>query len=184
MVIGIFGTMLGCIITIVSAVAAVSSAALACGIWKTAKKAMMFQGLVDVQKDYRSSEMLHAVKTLWDFYRQEGKANFVEKYEERRKQDDERITKIRETERLKAEQCTLHYLRRVVSHFYQHLGALYKNGVLPKSIVYDSWSEQDLKIIPEILVPIENKLRQVLSGTGPLGTDHPLLVLYEDSRKK
>jgi len=50
-------------------------------------------------------------------------------------------------------------------------------------LVHKIWSNEALRIIPDILVPIENKLREVLytPPKGPLDKDFDLLVLYRDS---
>jgi len=53
---------------------------------------------------------------------------------------------------------------------------------LPKKTLFGYWSEADLRIIPEILVPIENKLRQV-SQNPPLDNQSNLLILYRDSKQ-
>jgi len=102
-----------------------------------------------------------------------------------RYEDKKKISELNNQEdRIKVVQNTLHYQRRLVSHFYQHLAALYVNKILTKDIVYKNWSEADLRIIPEIIIPIENKLREVLHKPplGPLEDNCHLLVLYRDSK--
>lgn len=173
------------VISAIAATAAIVSAVFVCFYWRVAKRAMIHQALLDVQKDYRSPQMLYAVRTLWQFYREHGKGKFVEKYEEIRRSEEQWISTLDKQKRLEAEQTTLHYLRRLVSHFYQHLAALYVNGILPKAAVYEGWSEADLRIIPEILVPIENDLLKALHTPPlePLDENCSLLVLYRDSKR-
>ena len=152
--------------------------------WQTAKRTMFHHVLEDIRKDYRSPEMHHAVKTMRDLYRTH-RDNFVEEYEKRRKKDDERISNLAEEKRVEAEAGTIHFQRRLVSHFYQYVAALYLNHILPKDLVFKTWSESDLRIIPEIIVPIETKLREVLneSPLPPLDEKNfPPLVLYSDSK--
>lgn len=148
------------------------------------RKALMHQSLLFLQQKYLSPEMLYAVGTLWDFYREYGKERFVKKYEEIRKEEQIWVTSIDKQKRIEAEQSTLHYQRRLVSQFYNQLATLDVNGVLPKDIVYRNWSEADLRIIPEILIPIENKLREVLHQPSlpPLDENSSLMVLYRGSK--
>lgn len=147
------------------------------------KRILMHQSLLYLQKDYLLPQMFYAVRTLWEFYREYGKEKFVVKYEEIRDEERRWILSMDKQKRIEAEQTTLHYQRRLVSQFYNQLATLYINGVLPKDIVYANWAEADLRIIPEVLVPIENKLREVLHEPplGPLDENCSLLVLYRDS---
>ena len=172
------------VIALISAIAATASTLFAGCVWWIVKRTMIHQALLDVQKDYRSPQMQYAVRTLWQFYKEHGKEKLVEKYEEIRDEEQIWILSLDKQERVEAEQSTLHYQRRLVSHFYQHLTALYVNKILPKDIVFSIWSEADLRIIPEILIPIENKLREVLHipPLGPLDENCSLLVLYKDSK--
>lgn len=171
-------------IVLISAIAAAVSALFAAFVWGIAKRTMIHQVLLDVQKDYRSPQMLYAVRTCWEFYGKQGRKKFVEKYEEIRNEEQRWILSLDKQKRIEAEQSTLHYQRRLVSHFYQHLASLYVNKILPKKIVYSIWSETDLRIIPEVLIPIENKLREVLHTPPlePLDESCSLSVLYRESK--
>ena len=187
------------ITSVAATIAAFAAAAAAVAAWKSAKatrqsakatqqaaeetqKTMLHHVLEDIHKDYRSPEMHSAVITLRHFYKKH-RETFVDKYEEIRKEDEKRMSSLDEEKRIEAER-TLHYQRRLVSIFYRHLAALYVDKILPKSIIFREWAESDLRIIPEIIVPIENKLREVLH-TPPLPAldeNCPLLVLYRDSK--
>jgi len=118
---------------------------------------MIHQVLRDILMEYRSAEMLVAVRTLWTFYR-EHTQDFVQEYEETRKKDEKSIAELSASQRLEAERSTLHYLRRLVSQYYAFLGGLYELKIIPKNILYTYWSEGDLRIIPKILIPIERHL--------------------------
>ena len=172
------------LISAIAAIAAIASALFAGGVWKIVKRTMIHQALLDVQKDYRSPQMQYAVRTLWDFYREHGEDMFVEEYEKIRKEEDKWVSDQEKHTRIEFEQATLHYQRRLVSQFYKHLAALRVNEILSKGIVYSNWSEADLRIIPAILVPIENKLYKVLykPPLEPLNENCNLLVLYRDSK--
>ena len=150
--------------------------------------------LEDIRKDYRSPEMYRAVKTIWEFYKdcQKNTKNFVDKYFEIFEEDNKKLAKLEENQRVKAEQSTLHYQRRLVSHFYQYVAALRSNRVLPGGIIYDTWAEEDLRIIPNILIPIETRLSQVVPTPPLQPIDEanlprsllPLYNLYKDSKEK
>ncbi len=172
------------IIALVSVITAIASALFAGRVWWIAKRTMIHQALLEVQKDYRTPQMQYAVRTLWDFYREHGKDKFVEEYDNRRKKEDKWVSDQEKQKRTESEKSTLHYQRRLVSHFYQHLAALYINKILPKDIVYSIWSEVDLRIIPEIIIPIENKLREVLfeKPVEPLDNNCSLMILYRKSK--
>jgi hypothetical protein len=148
------------------------------------KKILIHQSLLNLQKDYLSPQMLYAIGTLWDFYREYGREKFIERYEEIREEEHKWVLSIDKQKRIETEQTTLHFQRRLVPQFYNQLATLYVNKVLPKDIIYTNWSEADLRIIPEILIPIENKLREVLHKPplSPLGENSGLMVLYRDSK--
>lgn len=149
------------------------------------KTILIHQSLLHLQKEYLSPHMLLAIRTLWDFYRQYGRENFVEKYMEIRAEEHEWILSLDKQKRIEAEQATLHYQRRLVSQFYTQLATLYVNKVLPKDILFKAWSEADLRIIPDILIPIENKLREVLHRPPVplLDENSNLMALYKDSKE-
>ena len=172
------------VITIVSVIVAIFSFVIACWCWNTARKTLLHHILSDIQRDYRSAEMLHAISRLWNFYRKHGSNKFVAKYEKIRKADEKS-----EIEQIKhqgqSQQITLHYQRRLVSHFYRHLATLYNERILPGRILYSIWGETDLEIIPKVLIPIENRVRQDLTGMpqNPISDSHPLMKLYWDSKQ-
>jgi hypothetical protein len=107
--------------------------------------------------EYRSVEMFTAVKHLWGFHKEHGN-NIVQEYENIRQEDDMRIASLPEYERLESEKLTLHYRRQLVSRFYQFLSGLVNEGVVPREMIYRYWNRGALRIIPEILEPIERSL--------------------------
>jgi len=118
------------LIACLSALAGVAAAAFAASACLSAKRALLHQTLVDIQNDYRSAEMLFAVRTLWQFYRQHGKGRFVDEYEKMRLGEEEWVLAQEKHKRIEYERATLHFQRRMVSHFYQHLATLYVNKVV------------------------------------------------------
>lgn len=126
------------------------------------------QVLVTVMQDYRSAEMMLAINSLWRFRRQHGD-NFVQEYLKRWQQDDERIAALPEGEQLEATKATLHYRRRIVKEFFNLLGGLHELGVFPKDVLDTYWGESELKIIPEILIPLETAVSKSLRTERDFG---------------
>jgi hypothetical protein len=126
------------------------------------------QVLVTVLQDYRSAEMMLAINSLWRYRREHGE-KFVEAYLHRWEADDERIAALPEGEQLAATTATLHYRRRVVKEFFNLLAGLHELGVFPKDVMDTYWSESELKIIPEILIPLETAVSKNLRTEHDLG---------------
>lgn len=149
---------------------------------RSGEAARIHQVLVDILMDYRSPEMLLAVRTLWDLWRSDPDG-FVERYETQRKREADAIAALPPEKRLEVERASLHFHRRLVSQFYSFVAGLYELGIIPKRILYTHWGEADLRIIPQILLPIEKRLGDALGtspGSGP--TLRRLQKLYDDSR--
>lgn len=149
---------------------------------RTMRLLMIHQVLKDILMEYRSAEMLIAIRNLWEFYREDPQ-NFADNYERIRNAEQERIATLPTSEQQVAERSTLHYLRRLVTKYYNFLGGLYELKIIPKKILYTYWNESDLEIIPMVLIPIEKKLEETLG----IPMDHNptlarLLKLYADSR--
>jgi len=56
---------------------------------------------------------------------------------------------------------TLDYQRRLVSQFYDHLAALYVNNIIDLDIILKIWHKSDLKIIEDVIVPMEEELIRI-----------------------
>ncbi len=126
------------------------------------------QVLVTVLQDYRSAEMMLAINSLWRFRREHGDT-FVQAYLERWQRDDERIAALPEMDQLAATSATLHYRRRVVKEFFNLLAGLHELGVFPKDVLDTYWGGSELKIIPEILIPLETAVSKSLRTENDFG---------------
>lgn len=173
-------------------VVSVTIAGLAC---RFTRASFHRQILADLHKEYSSAEMHIAVATLWALRRKceeqcekEGEGipeeELVKEYV--RNRNDEKKTfekKLAENAQQASDfhKSTLHFHRRLVSHFYQHLSTLYVNRMLPKDYIYDRWHRADLKILPDIIIPIENWLRENIHKPPEprLPDQHPLWRLYD-----
>jgi hypothetical protein len=181
------------ILSIIAIIVSIFAVIVAFLSWNNSKRTTLHHVLEDIRKDYRSPEMHHAVKTLWEFYRdcQSKGEDFVEKYFQILKNDNQRLSSLKENEKIKAERDTLHYQRRLVSHFYQYVASLYVNKILPGKVIFKAWIEDDLRIIPNIIIPIEKRLPEIIKTPKyqPINNQDipwwlsPLFRLYIDSKK-
>jgi hypothetical protein len=152
---------------------------------RTSEAALLHQVLVDVLFEYRSAEMLNAVRSLWEFWRKH-QTDLPTAYEATRNQDTNILGGLLPKDRLEYERTTLHFQRRLVSQFYALLAGLYEQGIIPHKILYTYWGEGDLRIIPQVLIPIETSLAKAL-GTSTSGSSPSLRrmqKLYDDSPKE
>jgi hypothetical protein len=70
----------------------------------------------------------------------------------------------------------------MVKEFYNLLAGLYELKVLPKEVIYTYWSEAELRIIPEVLIPLETAIARDLRVEKELGPwFQRLRRLYDDS---
>ncbi len=151
---------------------------------RTSEQALLHQTLVNVLSEYRAAEMLVAIESLWDF-KDEHPNDLGAAYETRRKEDKEMLQSVPLRDRMESLRTTIHYRRRLVSQFYGLLAGLYKEGVIPKKTLYTHWTAGDLRIIPQVLIPIEKALGMAL-GRSPSGMSPSLQRmqdLYDDSPK-
>ncbi len=106
------------------------------------------QSIIPLLMEYRSKEMLEAVGALWEFRRKNDK-HMVDAYEKQYRKN-----------------VKLHHQRRLVSQYYGILSGLYSFGIIPQNVLFAYWSKKDLRIIPEVIIPIEIKLEALLFRGG------------------
>ena len=168
-------------ISVVSILVAALSALYARQSGRTAQSALVYQVLVNALSEYRSLEMFVAIKSLWRFKREHA-GDVAHAYKEQRLKDGLQLESLDPAQRLAFEQTTIHYHRRQVSQFYALLAGLKEQGLPHRNIVYAHWTEADLRIIPEVLVPMEETLLAALGGPIP-PTMLRLKRLYDDCPK-
>lgn len=135
--------------------------------WKIHRQTLRYHALVAIQKDYRSHQMGYAVDRLWRFYREDclGDENTLRKrYHEIFEKEQKEIDEKGKAKQIEARETTLDNQRRIVSHFYNHLAAIYVNKILPPEYIFENWSKYDLVIIPCILLPLENELINIINA--------------------
>jgi hypothetical protein len=136
--------------------------------------------LFELLEQFRSAEMMLALVTLWRFRHEHGD-QCVPVYLETWRQDEERISKLSAEAQVEAMRGTLHYRRRIVKEFYNSLAGLYELKLLPRNVIYTYWSAAELKVIPEILIPLETAVARELRIETELGDWLPRLErLYND----
>ena len=128
-----------------------------------------------VMQDYRSPEILLAVDSLRRFYlscEREGRDLF-EEYDLVRKKDWGNLTGDSmwaiNSGYPREVAGTLHHQRRLVSTFYQFLAAVHELDPSRDKdyVIYTNWAESNLRIIPEIILPIERGLARIFKSDSP-----------------
>jgi hypothetical protein len=139
-----FFSISGSVSDMVVAIIAIFAAIFAYRAWRVSKGQLKSQIISDILREYRSAEMGNAIRRLHEEFEQCGKdaSKLIESYE--KKYDSEKHCRE-----------SLHHQRRIVSNFYQHVSALISNGIIENTVFYSLWTKENLKIIPEILLPIE-----------------------------
>jgi len=174
-------SMIGILIAILSAIYAKIGVRIARDALSSSEKARIHQVLVNVLFEYRSVEMLIAIRTLWDFYKK-NRENLEEAYNNIRHSEEIEVSKLDPERRIERERTTLHHQRRIVSKFYSLLAGLYELKVIAAKTLYTYWSKEDLRILPLIILPIEKALLKELKPAYSEG--HPALErmqrLYDD----
>ncbi|MCK4252715.1 hypothetical protein KAX97_14805 [candidate division WOR-3 bacterium] len=153
-------------------------------LWLITRTMMRQQLLVEVLKEYRSPEMLHAVRRVWEFgetYRFD-RDQMKESYKSIYDKDYGKVNFASGIEQIEEEQCTFHNQRRITAQFYAHLAMLYKEKKVPQKTVMRLWSHKDLEIIPKIIIPLEEIAEEMFQGEVSDRKYRKLMLeLYRDS---
>lgn len=132
------------------------------------KHAQRFRTFLSFLNEYRSPEMLAAVRDLHDFKRCCDKKGICLKKEYGQRKDDGERKERDEKDPLKKFQLletTLHNRRRYVSHFYYALLSAIKSGFVSASDVFNYWGEETFKgMIIDIINPIGQEADKHLEG--------------------
>lgn len=184
------------LITAISALAAIIAAVVTYYLYTITKRNLVYQVLVKLQMEYRSPEMQYALWILRGLYDEVNKdeETLMEKYAEKYHEEKKMLQKVQKNYYKKTKmhgnpqekpidtlKTTLDHQRRLVSQFYHHLAVLTVNNIVPKDIIYKIWDEEDLRIIPEILIPMHKKLREI-HQKEPKDVYSDVYQLYLDSK--
>jgi hypothetical protein len=143
------------IFAIVSLLIAVFSLVVTLIIFNITRHRENYQNLLERISFYVSSEMLMAIKQVWGHYRKYGESKFLDKYIAIMIAENKKMDSMPISERLVFQTGT-----RLVSQFWKGLAILIKNNLVPRKAVFSWWSQNDIDIVGEILIPIENKLAE------------------------
>jgi len=138
-------------------------------VWIIPRRVFKNQVFSDLLNEYRSTSMGIAIKHVWDFYRNncKGKITKVAYEYNRLKNIDEAINTNEEEWR-----NSLHYHRRIVSHFYRHL-AMFRFGRFPKireRKIKSFFTKGDLEILKIIILIEESFVKK--------GDQFPESIIY------
>jgi hypothetical protein len=153
-------------------------------LWLITKTMMKQQLLAEVLKEYRSPEMLHAVRRVWEFGEtyQFNRDKMKQAYKSIYDEDYGKVNFASGIEQIEEEQCTFHNQRRITAQFYAHLAMLYKENKVPRKAIMHLWSHKDLEIIPRIMIPLEEIAEEMFQGEISDRRYRRLMSeLYEDS---
>jgi hypothetical protein len=148
-----------------------------------AEASLRFQVLLPALFEYRSAEMLVAIRALWEFARAHPN-DLAGAFKAQRERDQQHLATLKGNEQLAFLRTTLDYHRRQVSQFYGFLTSVYDEGGSQRKWIYTHWGRSDLKIIPEVIVPMEKALGQTIGAPASSITLDRLLRLYNDSPEK
>jgi hypothetical protein len=158
------------IILAIQAFAAIALAFFGLFTWLAQRNDTIHTALLEMHKEYAAKDMGNAIKVLWDFYKQFDGTAKLKCDEEEGIVRDKMINEVKEL--IKTHQFDGHSVnesRRLVSHYYLHMADLYFNDILgdhtnadTKKLFFNYWNEQTLRIIPKIIIPIEDTLAESL----------------------
>jgi hypothetical protein len=129
---------------------------------KTAEQALQYQVLIPMLVEYKSAEMLMAVRTLWAFARK-NPGRVKEAFTIQRDEEYNALQLLPLADQVNQLRATIDYQRRIVSQFYGILISILDQGSLQKAFVYSHWGKSDLSIITEVLIPMELAATHVAS---------------------
>ena len=149
--------------------------------WSLSGRALKYQMLAELMREYARPEMGQSVERLWVFYvcvcfQKEN--TLMGQFAERLSDAD----KLCGQNGVEAKEDSVNKARRQVSHFYQRMAALHIGRAVPDKVLYRIWTEKTLEIIPKIIIPLEKALVKS-RGETPDEKDYELLTkLYEHSK--
>ncbi len=173
---GIGLAVLAAIASAVAAFAALQAVRTAAQSTAVAERGNLASALMDIHSTYWSVEMLDAIISLNRVADGVAPEQLEARYEETLDGEMEQLQQVPAGDRIAYLRTTLHHKRRLVSHFYNHLAFLLEHRILEEEIIFTDWQSGDLRIVAEILLPIEGLLGEKLDT----GADTSLLrKLYD-----
>ena len=164
------------ILVIISFITAFGTVIFGFLVWRATKNATKHHALLDMHKEYADAEFGKCIKNLWDFYREDDCGGKNKKLPEKEEEKISRKLKANFRKIMENEKIPIRFIdykvndsRRLVSHYYLHMADLYFNDILgnhedlkTKELFFNYWTEQTLRIIPKIIIPLEDELVEII----------------------
>ncbi|MBW1825014.1 MAG: hypothetical protein JRI87_10685 [Deltaproteobacteria bacterium] len=141
---------------------------------KSNKRSEKRQGVLDVLSLFASEDVLEGTRALWWMYGQRGG-----------KVDYPWIKMIVHEARkggLLDVPPQFWHQRRTVSHFWIMVGTLLKYELIDSKIAFELWSKEDVKIVENIIIPLENEIA-LEHGDTVLTDSHALCYIVKNKDK-
>jgi hypothetical protein len=151
------------VISIVTSVIAALSLIGTLIIFNIAKRRENHHNFLERISFYMLPEMLMATQRLREHYRTYGDSNFLDKYIEIMNAENEQMASMPAIDRHDYVLGTLHYQRRLVTHFWRGMSLYIKSDLVPRKAVFNWWTRDDVEIVNKIIIPIENRLAEHLN---------------------
>jgi hypothetical protein len=155
--------------------------------FRVSQQTMFHKALIDVQGDYGSPELGSAIRSLWDLYDKSLKEiGYVkkrsltktemkrlrvfiqDKYEKIYKRMENEIDRMENWgKKLEVYKNSFDNQRRIISHYYSHLYDLINVGIIERKMIYSGWSKYQLDTVEFILIPLEEKLKDIIENKRP-----------------
>ena len=146
---------------------------------KIAESAVRFQVLWPALTDYMSTEMYIAVGHLWTFYNKDP-STLAERYKWQREADIRTANELSGENYSNFVKNTIDHHRRRVGQFYGLLTAIYDEGGHQRKWIYTYWRKRELQVLPNIIIPLEDALTELIKVPASRLSNERLMKLYED----
>jgi hypothetical protein len=144
------------LITILAGLGAFASGLFALFIWTNGRKTTSSQIFHTLLSEFKSPEMLMALRRLYDLKKQcdDQHIDIALEYKRIMREEDSAIEKAEPINRPHLVAVSLHHQRRIVSNFFYYIHTVVKNSMISRTIVYKYWTMGNISLIREVLVPI------------------------------
>jgi hypothetical protein len=144
------------VITVLAGLGAFASGLFALFIWSNSRKTISSQIFHTLLSEFKSPEMLMALRRLYDLkeHCDNHHIDIAEEYRRIMREEDLAIERAKPIDKPHLVQVSLHHQRRIVSNFFYYIHTVLLNNMISRSIVYKYWTMGNIRLIPEVLVPI------------------------------
>ncbi len=166
-------------ISVISLIISIIAVSITVIIFRANKNREDYQNFHQQTALYASLEITLATRKLWRLYKEYPGNEFLDKYIEIMKSEQQQANSLPPSEQMDFERHSLHYQRKLVSQFWRGLALLLKNNLLPSKIAYEWWQREDIDIVTKVLLPIEDRLADFLQTSRLNPNSDPLYYLVK-----